>query len=725
MKSYEEMEYNESSEELVNILCAKTQNNDPKFFRNMVGYYFSMMASMMRCNIVTHDTGEVPVNMYALNLSPSGTGKGKATNLIEQKIVKPFRIRFTEETFPLLAKKNLPVLATKRANKKGIDPNEELERVEKEFEAQGELPFSFSEATSPAIKQARHKLLMADAGSLNLQIDEIGMNLSASIEPLTTYLELYDVGLVKTKLKMNTSDNKRGEEIVGMTPANLLMFGAPVKLLDGGKTEEEFYSLLDTGYARRCIIGYTRFAHKMLDLTPEEIYDLIGNSDTDQIMADMGRRFENLADIMNVNKKLIMQKDTVITMLTYKQQCERQAMALPEHDEIKRTEMSHRYFKALKLAGAYAFIDDCPELTEDHLYQAIKVVEDSGEAFNRLLTRDRPYVLLAKYLADIGKEVTQADLTQDLPFYRGSAAVKQEMVSLAIAWAYKNTILIKKAFTDGIEFLRGEKLKTTALDELIISYSEDMTEGYVSETAPFKELHTLMTMPDMHWVSHRLAGGYRNEENCQPGFNMIVLDVDGGTRMDMVREVLKPYHYLIYTTKRHTEAEHRFRVVLPMSYTLEFDSKEYKEFMTNVCEWLPFESDEDAYQRGRKWLTNDVSVQQDGLCEYNDNPTAELFDVLPFIPKTSKNEDRKADVKKLQSMDKLERWVIQNIGDGNRNNMLFKYGMMLLDNGMDLSSAQEKVVSMNAKIMDSLGEIELTSTVMVSLTRAAAKRGLP
>jgi hypothetical protein len=725
MIPYDEMEYNETSEQLVEILCAKTQNtSNPLFFRIIVGYYFSMMASMMRCSIQTHDTGDIPVNMYALNLSPSGTGKGKSTNLIENRVINLFRQRFMDDTFPLLTKQNLPKLATKWAAKKNIDPDDELTRVEKELESLGELTFSFSEATTPAIKQARQKLLMVEAGSLNLQIDEIGMNLSASIEPLTAYLELYDVGMIKQKLLKNSADSKRMVEIVGQTPANLLMFGAPVKLLDGGKNEEDFYGLLDTGYARRCIMGYTRDSNALLDLTPEEIYELTSSTDTDALLEDMAKRFEQLADVLNVNKKLVMQKETVLEMITYRQACERQAAGLPEHDEIRKTEMAHRYFKALKLAGAYAFIDDSPELTLDHLYQAIKVVEDSGEAFSRLLNRDRDYVKLAKYVSSVGKEVTQADLTQDLPFYRGSIGTKQEMLNLAIAWGYQHNVIIKKSYSEGIEFLRGETLATTSLDELIISYSDDMTTGYVNDKVSFAELaDNLMTLPDYHWVSHHLADGYRKEDNCLAGFNMIVLDVDGGTRIDMVRDVLSKFHYLLYTTKRHTDTDHRFRVIIPMSHTLKFDSKEYKEFMNNICEWLPFDSDEDAYQRGRKWLTNDVANQPDGVCEYNDNPDAELFDVLSFIPKTSKNENRKSEIKAMQSMDKLERWVMNNIGDGNRNNMLHRYGMMLMDNGLDISSVQQKVMAINEKIADKLPEIELASTIFVTLAKEYAQRG--
>ena len=191
------MEYNPTAEKLVQILCSKTQNSNPLFFRVLVGYYFSMVASMMRTTIGTHDRGDIPVNLYALNLSTSGSGKGFSTNIIENQVLNQFRHRFLEETFPILAEQNLPKLALKRANRKSTDPDEELIRVQKEFDSIGPLLFSFDSGTSPAVKQMRHKLLMADAGSLNLQIDEIGSNMVGNIEVLNTFLELYDMGLIK------------------------------------------------------------------------------------------------------------------------------------------------------------------------------------------------------------------------------------------------------------------------------------------------------------------------------------------------------------------------------------------------------------------------------------------------------------------------------------------------------------------------------------------------
>jgi hypothetical protein len=713
MKTFDEMEYNPTSEKLVSILCNKTQNSNPLFFRVLTGYYFCLIASMMRTTIATHDRGDIPVNMYALNLSTSGSGKGFSTNIIENEVINQFRARFLEETFPILAEQNLPKLALKRANRKQTDPDEELVRVQKEFEQLGNLVFSFDSGTPAAVKQMRHKLLMADAGSLNLQIDEIGSNLIGNVDVLNTFLELYDVGLIKSKLIKNTSENIRNEEIVGRTPTNMMLFGTPSKLLNGSKTEEELYSMLETGYGRRCLFGYSRASNKTLNLTPEEVYTQLTNKDSNQYLEELSDRLERLADIINVNKRLVVSKETSLLMIEYRLKCEKEAHSYPEHDEIKKAEMSHRYFKALKLAGAYAFVEDSPELTMEHMYQAIKLVEESGDAFNRLLTRDRAYVKLAKYIATTGRDITQADLVEDLPFYRGAAGQKSEMLSLAIAYGYKNNIIIKKSFSDGIEFLRGETLKPVDLNSMVISYSQDITSGYQNERVPFDQLHKLTQAMGYHWINHHLNGGYRNEENAIAGFSFVVVDVDGGVNLSTAKLLLKDYKALYYTTKRHTDEENRFRILLPINYELQMDAKDYKEFYKNLLEWLPFEADVQCGHRCKKWLSHN------GHYEYTEG---NLFDALPFIPKTSKNEERKQLMDSQQSMDNLERWVINNIGDGNRNNMLLRYAMILLDGGFDFEAIRVKVMALNEKIADKLDESEIMGSILVTVAKTLSKR---
>jgi hypothetical protein len=91
MKSFEEMQFFPMQEELVNILIKKTQNNNPLFFRVLVAYHLTKVASMMRIDINTLDRGIIPVNLYAIALSPSGSAKGFSTNIIEEHVINQFK----------------------------------------------------------------------------------------------------------------------------------------------------------------------------------------------------------------------------------------------------------------------------------------------------------------------------------------------------------------------------------------------------------------------------------------------------------------------------------------------------------------------------------------------------------------------------------------------------------------------------------------------------------
>jgi hypothetical protein len=713
MKDINTVKHFDTLEKLVQVLCKKTQNDDPKFFRILVAYYFTKLASMMRVSVNTHDKGKLPVNFYGINLASSGYGKGHATNIVEENVINEFKERYLENTFKIISEANLAKVANKRAVQSSSDPDDELERVTKEFEQAGELLFSFDSATTAAVKQMRHKLLMANAGSMNMEIDEIGSKLLGNVDVLTAFLELYDVGKIKPKLVKNTADNTRSKEIDGRTPANLLLFGTPSKLLDGGKTEAEFDTMLETGYARRCFFGYSKTGAQMEDLTPQEIYDRLTDKSSVTYLDDLSDELANLADIMNFEAVIEMTKDVSLLLFEYYGECKKKANQLSDYEEIKKAEMTHRYFKTVKLAATYAFIDGKEVMEEDHLYAAIKLVEESGEAFSQILTRDRAYAKLAHYIATVGREVTHVDLVEDLPFYRGSEAQKRELMTLAIAYGYKNNIIIKKNFTDGIEFLKGEALQEINTDRVIVSYSTELAANYHNDTVKFEEMDKLTQADGYHWTAHHLLDGYRKEENCISGFNLIVLDVDDGVSMDTAQLLLADYKYHMYTTKRHTAQDNRFRVVLPMSHTLKMDATEFKAFMANVFEWLPFGVDSQTNQRARKWLSHTgVSIFNDG----------ELLDVLPFIPKTTKNEERKQIISDQQSLSNIERWFINNTGEGNRSNQLVKYALLLVDSGMDIDSIRNNVMALNSKLPNKLDETEVMSTILVSATRAMHKR---
>jgi hypothetical protein len=714
MRDLSTLEFHPTSEKIVKILCKKTQNQNPMFFRILLNYYLTKIAAMMRVKIATRDRGEIPINLYAINLAPSGQGKGHSTNIIEEQLINQFRTTFFDETYPLIVEKNLAKLAAKRAYVSGEDIETVELAVTKEFKEMGVLAFSFDSGTTAAVKQMRHKLLMADIGSMNLEIDEIGSNLLGNSDVLSTFLELFDVGKVKQKLTKNTKENTRSEEIEGKTPTNLLLFGTPSKLLNGSKTEDEFFSFLETGYARRCFFGYTKVASKDKTLTAKQIYESLTDSGINQYLQDMNIAFGKLANMLNYNKVITISESVSILLIEYRLACEAVAEKLGEHEEIARAELSHRYFKALKLAGTYAFIDGTSTISEDQLYNAIHMAEHSGAAFKEILKRDKPYAKLAKYIASVGNEVTHVDLTENLSFYKGSQTAKNDLMQLAIAWGYKHSVIIKRSFTNNIEFMVGETLKETDLNKMVLSYSQQISDGYTNVVAGWDKLHVLSQKPHTHWCNHHIANGHRSEANIVPGCNMIVLDIDSGVSMSTVQLLLKQYAYMLYTTKRHTDSHHRFRLIMPLNYEIKLDEHEFKEFMANIYEWLPFGVDTQTGQRSRKWLTCT------GKYFYN---AGESLDAMLFIPNTAKNDERQQIVNNYQSLDNLERWFVQNSTPGNRNNQLIKYALMLVDMGHTIDQVRTNVVTLNDKLDNGLTKDEITDTIMVTASKAISKRG--
>lgn len=718
MIDLDSVEHHPAVQEMVDVLLIKTQNTDRGYFQAVVAYFLATMASSMRASVLTRDRGDIPVNIYSIALAASGFGKGLSINILENEFLHKFKQVFLQETLPELAKESIQAIAEARCKfNPDEDPEEYADRLTSEYEKAGIYPFVFDAATTAALQQLRQKLLLASAGAINFQADEIGSNLLGNQEALNVFLELYDRGFTKQKITKVTKENLRGEYLDGSTPANALLFGTPTKLLDGGHTEEEFFSFLETGYARRCLFGWGQTSNKARHkMTAEEIYYLLSSPQNDKTITKWADYFEKLADKKMYLWQAKMEDPEGIKLLEYRLHCEEKADKLPEHEEVRKAEISHRYFKALKLSGLYAFLDQSRKVTETHLHQAIKLVEESGEAFQAILRREMPHEKLAKYLAACTSEVTQAELVQDLPFYKGRASVRAEMMSMAAAWGYRNHIIIQKSETDGIEFFRGETLQKTDLDQLLLSYGAHWAYGYKPHMVRFEQLHRLVVGQQtngepLHWANHHFKNDHRSEDNTIPGFNLIVLDVDQGTTIPAAIELLKDYKFLLHTTKSHTDEAHRFRMVLPINYHLEMEEEEYHQFMVNFLAWLPFEIDASTIHRSKTW-------ESFGGGKYRYNREGEILDILRFIPRTSKNEQHLKEFQEIESLPHLERWFAQRISTGNRNNHMLRYALALVDDGKTLAEVRTMVHDFNSKLKNALPKGEINSTIL----RTVAKR---
>lgn len=696
-----------SMQELTDMMCHRTGQVNRDFFQAEIAYFLGLIPSSMRCKIRSPERGLLPVNIYSIALATSGFGKGHSVNLMEDAL-QPFREAYMNSTFGQIAEQNLFNMAVAIAAAKGGDETKELEALESDYKRQGHAPFIFDSGTGPAVKQLRYKLLLAGLGSINFQMDEMGSNLLGNNEVLNILLELYDLGKIKAKLVKNTTDNERGLDIVGSTPANVLMFGTNSKLFDGAKIEDEFFSFLATGFARRCFFGMGRSETYFATVNPEDMYNGLVSKNQSNIMNRWQNFLAKFADPRYYDLELDVPKDVGIELISYRLQCEAMANEMPEHEEIRKAELSHRYFKSLKLAGVYAFLDESPEITITHLRQAIKVAEESGLSFQKLLKRERNFVRLAKYIASSPDNLTHADLVEDLPYYPTSTTQRKEMMDLAMAWGVANHVVIRKNVIQQVEFFSGSTLEETDLNNLTFSFSDHFAYDYESQSQPMEKLEILLKQPDLHYANHSFDNGHRAEEKVIPGFNMLIADVDGAISLQAVHELLKDYTFITATTKRHTDEKNRFRLIMPTNYRLNLEKDDYKEFMNSFLLWLPFESDTSANQRSKKWMTFEKS-------EVFINKGPQVIDVLPFIPKTKANGEYIQQIADLGNLENLDRWFLNHMEIGGRNNTLLNYAMMLKDAGMGYDALEKKVLTLNSQSDSPLKQDEVYSTVLKSV----------
>lgn len=722
---YEHLEYLPFTEQLVQKISETTQSTDTNLFRVMIAYYMGKVASLMGVTIEGW-YNSLPVNVYSICLAESGAGKGFTVNTIEKKILKDFTAAYIEDIFPQALADGINDIAQYRADKRGTEVTNELKKLWKESDAVGTPQFDFSEASTAAgVRQMRHKFLLANAGSLNLQVDEIGHNIGKMYDIIALYLEMYDTGSAKDGMTKNSKDTTRFEYIAGSVPANLLIFGTHSSLFNGQDEEQAFMTMLEAGYARRSFFNYPASEQNTrIEQTAEEAVRNMFNGQFSDKYREMAKHFEKLADINNLNKQIHIRENEAIRLMKYKFDCEKRSEQFKSFESTLAAEMRHRHFKVLKLAAATSFVCGESHITMQHLDNAIKIAEVSGECLLRICRPEKDFMRLAKYLAEKNTFVTVADIESELPCYSGSQSKKTEMMVAATAYGYRNNILITRKDIDSIMFVKGTALRETNLDELIISVSAEMSDGYDNQLVKIEDLWDLAEEKNMNWCNHHFYDGHRHMDDIITGFNMIVFDIDDGTPIEVLIKLFEPYYAFFYTTKRSTEDHNRFRVVIPTSHVLELDREDYIKFMENVASALPSDIDIDSasLQPEKKWLTN---VCADSDChmnlEYEGQP-CKLFDVLPFIPRTHKNDVYIKERNAFKNMSNLQYWMMTNSYEGNRNKMMHRYAMVLIDSGYTEEQIRAELVDLSEKSKDGLTPKEIDSTVMKTVRAKLSHR---
>jgi len=718
-EAIEDSTYHPLLEEIVNGIKTKTNVNDSHFFRIMTIYKIAQMISSMRVTVSYEGGQNLPLSIFVLALAGSGFSKGFSMGILQDEVFNGFYEKYKilyEDRKDL----RLSVLAQELEMEKNISLESAEAQINKKFSKFPKFIYSAGSATTEGIRGLMSAFDMVGIGSVNLEIDEIGDQLAANEEALDILMIPYDKGGMKNKLRQTNSQ----EDIDGGVPTNLCMFGTPVRLLDGSKTEERFMSYLVTGYGRRLLYAYGDIkALKGKTKTAEERYDELVALNNSSIFENISKKLEQYADKNLIGQNVVLTKEANVLLLSYQNYCTNLAEQFKETQILQTAEMIHRYFRVLKLAGLFAVLDLKTTVEIEHIKYGITLAEDSGKSFNRMNKKEKQHVVIAKYLLDSDEPITITDMIDDLPFFRGSESARRDLLALAKDWGYKNQILItEKVNTNNITFYSGEKMLDTNLEKIRCSFSKHQAYNYKPIEGKWSDYESLLKSDFNYCVHHfgektmldengeeNLIKGYRTEECVIEGFNLIVIDVDDGLPIEITQSILEEYEYMIGTTKSHTEENHRYRILLPMKNLIKLNPEEFKKFMENVFNFLPFALNPDTSTKDitRKWAGNTKA-----LVYKNEG---KLIDPINFIDGTNEEKQMKNSISKYSNLDKLERWIILNT-EG-RNNALIKIGLLHIDSGKTIDEAMIMVESVNSKFEEPLSEKEINNTVLKTVTK--------
>ena len=94
-----------------------------------------------------------------------------------------------------------------------------------------------------------------------------------------------------------------------------------------------------------------------------------------------------------------------------------------------------------------------------------------------------------------------------------------------------------------------------------------------------------------------------------------------------------------------------------------------------------------------------------------------------FIPETKRSDETKAQISSA-GVNNIERWFRTHTSKGNRANHLYRYGMVLIDAGMQLGEIVEKLESFNNSLEVPLPEDQFMNSTVKSISKELTKRGL-
>lgn len=539
-------------------------------------------------------------------------------------------------------------------------------------------------STWQALQKAAQTVKDMDIGSVNVVSDELGDNIMSMSEIFTKLKSTWDTGT--SEGPVNVTNGGESYFCVHDVCFNALLFGAPGPFELDTKKKDRLLEIYVSGMARRSFIYHNNTYKKSenrnpnFEKLPKEFYD------------ELDKYIKELRYFINNTKEIRYPAKIREKLLEYDQmkELERERSISLIAEDLGSTK------KIEKLMGIIATLDLAEEISEEHLKFAIEFTEALDSTAEETVEIKPAY----KRIYDEIEKRSYAARTDIVKAVK-DITIKDLDSQLILVQEYANLVgnsLIKKEY-NGIIKYKIEKLSNTSLDNIILSVNPNMDrtepEGFIRKIGSFDKLVNAIN-GDFRYSAGTFRNEYISDENYMQEQNLFIIDIDNDLTIEDAKALFSSITYLITTTKSHQKPKKtkingesvevvcdRFRIIIPTLSTFHLTPKVYSEMYMNVINSLGIAEADTKCRNASRWYYGNP----EGEHWYN---YGDLLDIRTYIPDSSENQDATTSINNYDKshsdksnapssvrVDAAIRWFLSNTATGNRNDNLFKLGMLL------------------------------------------------
>jgi hypothetical protein len=608
--------------------------------------HLTNFAGQFRRNLELWDGTPVPINSISFIFLGSGGGKDLCNGAIKKCFSDAYK--HINEVLEEETKAEAISLATKAGED---SPN--LPQVYNDY-LTPIPPLRTSITTGPGLVQLANDVSKLPLGSTFVYsgefADELAHNANTT-ENIKILSEVYDLG--NKEATYNKGIESRAGEINGASMSALFV-SSPDQLLYDENTRKRFMVAFSSKLARRSWLAFhpEDVPAESFSSSKKLIAHVFETEKRSQVARDKTKLL--VEDITNfgleTNNTLITLSDDIFgTFTIYKRYNYELVSKLPNKESIYALIRTHLQWKALKLAGALAFMDRSDVVELEHYVEAIRfceLLDRDMEAFETVLNKS-PHEQFADYAkttvvlhddSSLPYSVITAHELKKRGFLTGVTKTKlQELVSLATGYNLDGVYTLHNNETS----IRYEPIVKT--DELVVSFKpidnsrlnkaildNEPTEvvskikqsiasttstGLVTEESTFSELIYLL-QGDYAYSPFKFTNGTRGKDNVVGGTKWLVLDVDKSSLS------YEEVHFMLSDINHHVALssdpanEYKFRVLIELDATVELPNVDWKIFYSLIANDLA--------------IVVDPLPQSQIFFSYAGRPTLSVTDATPL-----------------------------------------------------------------------------------------------